>query len=360
MYLDTRRAWARRQAKKHGVDALLITHLPDVFYLTGFTGSNAAIVLAGRNTVLFTDGRYTTQAAQEAVGVKVVIAAQAAAVAACTWMAGKAIPTCGFDGAHTTVAAFEAMRKVLPVKLRRKLVSVGSLVATLRETKDEVEIEQMRRAAALGCRLFDDIFDHIVPSATEADVALALETAARRGGATGMSFDTIVAGGVRSALPHGRATAAKLPRRGFLTMDFGVMLDGYASDMTRTVYIGRARKREREVYDSVLEAQQAAVDAIAPGVTGAMVDEAARSVLRRAGLDQYFIHSTGHGVGLEIHEGPRIAAKSNESLQPGMIVTVEPGVYLPGEFGVRIEDMVLVTPTGAEVLTPSTKALIEL
>jgi Xaa-Pro aminopeptidase len=175
-----------------------------------------------------------------------------------------------------------------------------------------------------------------------------------------MSFETIVASGERSALPHGRASKAKLPKRGFVTMDFGVVLDGYMSDMTRTVHLGKALEGEREVYDAVLEAQQAAVSAVRPGITAGDVDEAARSVLRKAGLDKYFTHSTGHGVGLEIHEGPRLAAKQTQPLEQGMIITIEPGVYMPGRFGVRIEDMVLVTKIGSEVLTPSVKAWIEL
>ncbi|MDE1177262.1 MAG: M24 family metallopeptidase [Edaphobacter sp.] len=175
-----------------------------------------------------------------------------------------------------------------------------------------------------------------------------------------MSFETIVASGERSALPHGRASEAKLPKRGFVTMDFGVVVDGYMSDMTRTVHLGRALEGEREVYDAVLEAQKAAVSAVAPGVTAGEIDEAARGVLRRAGLDQFFTHSTGHGVGLEIHEGPRLAAKQTQKLEAGMVITIEPGVYMPGKFGLRIEDMVLVTATGGEVLTPSVKAWIEL
>ena len=175
-----------------------------------------------------------------------------------------------------------------------------------------------------------------------------------------MPSDLIVASGVRSALPHGRATTAKLPARGFVTLDFGVMLDGYCSDMTRTVHLGKATAEEQEVYDFVLEAQEAAVAVVAPGVTAGDVDEAARSVLRRAGLDKYFSHSTGHGVGLEIHEGPRLATKQTQVLEQDMVITIEPGVYMPGKFGLRIEDMVLVTAAGGEVLTPSLKAWIEL
>jgi Xaa-Pro aminopeptidase len=218
----------------------------------------------------------------------------------------------------------------------------------------------IRAAASLGCTLFDGMLEYLRPGLTEREVAATLEHRARLAGAEAMSFETIVASGERSALPHGRASAAKLPKQGFVTMDFGVVVDGYMSDMTRTVHLGKARPEERDVYDSVLEAQEAAVSVVAPGVTAGEVDEAARSVLRRAKLDEYFTHSTGHGVGLEIHEGPRLAAKQTQALEQGMVITIEPGVYMPGKFGLRIEDMVLVTAAGGEVLTPSVKAWIEL
>jgi Xaa-Pro aminopeptidase len=231
-------------------------------------------------------------------------------------------------------------------------VAVGPLVARLREVKDAEEIARIRAAARVGCELFEGMLTYLEAGLTEAEVAATLEYAARLAGAEGMSFDTIVASGVRSALPHGRATAAKLPKRGFVTLD--------SSDMTRTVHMGKAMPGERDVYDSVLEAQEAAVAAVAPGVTAGEVDEAARSVLRRVKLDKYFSHSTGHGVGLEIHEGPRLAAKQKQVLEQGMVITIEPGVYMPGRFGLRIEDMVLVTARGGEVLTPSVKAWIEL
>ena len=191
-------------------------------------------------------------------------------------------------------------------------------------------------------------------------MAAELEYQARLKGAEGMSFETIVASGVRSALPHGRATEARLPRRGFLTLDFGIILGGYCSDMTRTVYLGKPKMKERAAYQTVLEAQETGVAAVAAGVSCGAVDEAARSVLRRAGLAEAFSHSTGHGVGLEIHELPRIGAGQTARLLPGMVVTIEPGIYLAGEFGIRIEDMVVVTRTGGQVLTPATKALIEL
>jgi Xaa-Pro aminopeptidase len=200
----------------------------------------------------------------------------------------------------------------------------------------------------------------IRPGLREVDVAAELEHRARLLGAEGMSFETIVASGARSALPHGRATSAQLPRRGFLTMDFGVILKGYCSDMTRTVFLGKPRIEERNTYQVVLEAQEAGVAAVASGASCGDVDEAARSVLRRAGLAEAFTHSTGHGVGLEIHESPRIGAGQTTRLLAGMVITIEPGVYLAGNFGIRIEDMVAVTRTGGQVLTPAPKALIEL
>ncbi len=348
-------------AKAAGVDGLLVTHLPDVRYLCGFTGSNGALALVGGKAVLFTDGRYTAQAKAEAAGTRVVIAQKPAALAACEWIAAAGVARCGFDAAHTTVAALDSMRKVLPANVRRgMLVAVGSLVARLREVKDAGEIGRLRAAAQMECGLFDGLLTYLEAGVTEAEVAATLEYAARLAGAEGMSFETIVASGERSALPHGRATRAKLPRRGFVTLDFGVTLDGYSSDMTRTVHMGKALPGERDVYDFVLEAQEAAVAAVAPGATAEDVDEAARSVLRRVKLDRYFSHSTGHGVGLEIHEGPRLAAKQKQVLEEGMVITIEPGAYLPGRFGVRIEDMVLVTAAGGEILTPSVKAWIEL
>jgi len=290
-----------------------------------------------------------------------VIAAKPVVPAACEWMEAAGVKRCGFDAVHTTVAALEQMRKAVSAKVRRGMfVAVGALVAKLREVKDADELARTRAAALLGCELFEGMLGYLQPGLTEIEVAAELEHTARLKGAEAMSFETIVASGERSALPHGRASAAKLPRRGFVTLDFGVILDGYLSDMTRTVHLGKAQSGEREVYDFVLEAQETAVASVAPGVTAGEVDEAARSVLRRAGLDKYFSHSTGHGVGLEIHEGPKIAAKQTQVLEQGMVITIEPGVYMPGKFGLRIEDMVLVTARGGEILTPSVKAWIEL
>ncbi len=343
------------------IDALLITHLPDVRWLSGFTGSNAALVVTARGAALFTDGRYTVQAREEVRGARVVIAGRSALQEACAF-AGSRAQRCWFDPEHTTVADLELMRGGLNGKSRRGFFTpLGSpLVSTLRMVKDAAELSLMERAANLGCTLFEMMLPRIESGMTEKALAAELEFLARGLGAEGMSFETIVASGPRSALPHGRATEAQLPRKGFVTLDFGVILKGYCSDMTRTVRLGRAVDEERTTFDAVLAAQQAAVDAVKPNATCGEVDEAARSVLRAAGLGKYFTHSTGHGVGLEIHEQPRIAAAQAARLVPGMVVTIEPGVYLPGKFGVRIEDMVAVTEEGHRILTPATKSWIEL
>ena len=355
-----RKRRALRAAETAGADALLITHLPDVRYLCGFTGSSGVLALYEGQGLLFTDGRYREQAEAEAKGTIVVVESRPAMQAAVAWLSARA-DRCLFDAAHVTVSGFESMRKMLTPRKRRSFLQPSEgLIAHSREIKDAVEIEILRSSAALGCRLFDAALIELISGATESHIALVLEQGAKRAGAEGMSFETIVASGPRSALPHGRATMAKLPRNGPVTLDFGIVLNGYCSDMTRTVHLGRPKREVRNVYDFVLEAQLAATAAVRAGVETGSVDNAARSVLRRAGLDQYFIHSTGHGVGLEIHEGPRIAANQKTRLAAGMVITIEPGVYLPGRFGVRIEDMVLVTKTGGEVLTPTTKALIEL
>jgi len=351
-----------KAAQAAGVDGLLVTHPADVRYLSGFTGSSAALALVGGRAALFTDGRYKTQAKAETSGLRVVVEQKAAAVLAVEWLAEAGVAGCGFDSGHTSVATLDTLRAALPAGKRRGFfVAVEGLVAKLRQVKDSDEIERMRRAANLGCALFEEVLQHIVPGVRESEVAAQLEFMARMAGAEAMSFETIVAGGERSALPHGKASAAKLPKRGFCTMDFGVVLEGYCSDMTRTMHLGKPSQRELDVYHSVLEAQEAAVEIVAPGVTCGEVDEAARSVLRSAKLDKYFSHSTGHGVGLEIHEGPRVASKQKQVLEPGMVITIEPGVYLPDEFGIRIEDTMLVTARGGEVLTAaSPKVWMEL
>ncbi len=352
----------RREMAAVSVPALLITHLPDVRYLTGFTGSNAALALSVRRAALFTDGRYTLQAKEQVQAARVVIAKSSVLREACVALAESGAAHAGFDPGHTTVAELNAMRRALPAAQRRGFFKPlrKPLVSTLRMVKDAEELRLMREAAALGVQLFEEILPVIEAGMTETAIAAELEHRARLAGAEGMSFETIVASGPRSALPHGHATQARVPRRGFVTLDFGVILNGYCSDMTRTVHVGSPSARERDAYHHVLAAQEAAVNAVRAGISCGEVDEAARNVLRAGGLAEFFTHSTGHGVGIEIHESPRIAVGQKALLSARTVITIEPGVYIAGEFGIRIEDMVVVTEAGGEVLTPATKAWIEL
>lgn len=353
----------RRRLTREGLSGLLITYSPDLRYLIGFTGSSGSLAVTRRAAALFTDGRYAGQAGEEVQSASIQIVTGPPAAAAVGWLAEQTgVDSAGFDPNRTTVAGLAKLKAALPARLRRSFLAplATPLVEHLRMVKDEEELILMTEAAQVGCRLFEHILNFIRPGFQEAEVAAELEYQARRMGAEGMSFETIVASGVRSALPHGRATSARLPRRGFLTLDFGVILKGYCSDMTRTVYLGRPADKERDAYNAVLEAQEAALAAVRAGARCGDVDEAARAILRREGLAEAFTHSTGHGVGLEIHEPPRIGTGEETKLLSGMVVTIEPGIYLANRFGIRIEDTVAVTATGAEVLTTSPKALIEL
>jgi Xaa-Pro aminopeptidase len=349
------------------LDALLVTHLPNVRYLCGFTGSSAVMILTENRSFFFSDGRYITQAKEEVRKSRILIGRQAPLLSAADWLVantGKAakskVPglTIGIDGEHLTVSARTRLAKVLGHAF--KLKESPPLVERARMLKDLEEITLLRAAVQMGASLFQGVLKTIKPGVRENEVGAELEYAARQAGAQQMSFATIIASGKRSALPHGVALEARIPARGFVVCDFGVILTGYCSDMTRTVHVGIPTKQARQVYELVRQAQQAAVDAVKPGISVSEVDEAARKLLSKHGLGRYFSHSTGHGVGLEIHEAPRIAAAQTDILRPGMVITIEPGAYIPQKWGVRIEDMVLVTETGCEVLTPTSKELITL
>jgi Xaa-Pro aminopeptidase len=344
----------------HRLDALLVIHPSNVRYLCGFTGSAGAIVISQSKSVFFTDGRYNEQARAEVQGSRIVVARKSPLTAAAEWLVRNAkklgVKTLGIEAEHLSVAERSRLAKVLPSGLR--LREAPPLVEQARLIKDGDEIERLRAAVLLGASLFDVILKTICPGVKETEVAAELEYAARRAGADAMSFDTIIASGARSALPHGRASEAVIPANGFVVCDFGVILAGYCSDMTRTVQVGQPNAEMRRVYAAVRDAQQAALETVRAGVSTGEVDESARKVLRNKGLARHFTHSTGHGVGLEIHEAPRLAAGQKDVLQAGMVITIEPGAYIPGVGGVRIEDMVVVTDNGCEILTPTGKDLI--
>jgi Xaa-Pro aminopeptidase len=341
------------------LDALLVTHLPNVRYLTGFTGT-AGVLLTGQKgkPIFITDGRYTSQAREQVENARVMISKGPALDAAAQQIVRLKLTNVGIESDHMPVSQRSRIAKLLPKKA--KLKEASSLVENIRLIKDAGELAAIERAVRLGADIFEVALKTIKPGVRETDVAAELEYAARRAGAEGMSFETIVASGPRSALPHGKASAASIPERGFVVLDFGVILSGYCSDMTRTIHVGRPSSEARRMYDAVLASQLAGVEAVIAEVTAGDVDYACRSVLRHAKLDRYFTHSTGHGVGLEIHENPRLARNQETQLAAGMVVTIEPGVYVEGKGGVRIEDMVAVTDEGCDVLTPVSKELIVL
>lgn len=357
---DGRQNRLRLEIKNHNVDFLLVTHLPNIRYLCGFTGSSAAVLVSDRSSILFTDGRYRTQAREEVAAGKIVIGPKPPALAAAEWLSTRSKSSRPRSLALEPESISAAMRNrvVSALKGKLRLRSLTPMIERARMVKDSAEILCIRQAVRLGAGLFNVARKKIRSGVTEVEVAAAMEYEARLAGAEGMAFPTILASGKRSAIVHGRASAARIPRRGFVVCDFGVILAGYCSDRTRTAHVGSPSKEARQLYESVLEAQLAAIAAVRPGSTCAEVDGAARNVLKRRKLDQYFTHSTGHGLGLEIHEAPRLAVGQAQKLQSGMVVTIEPGVYIPGKCGVRIEDVVVVTSSGCEVLTPTDKDLI--
>ena len=348
--------------RQGGFEALLVTHLPNVLYLCGFTGSAGVLLLQAsersHKLTFYTDGRYTQQAREEVQSARVVVGKRAAFIEGCEGAQKARVKTLGFEADQLSYSAYKQLGQI--VRGKTKLKPAAGLVEQLRLIKDADEISQIRASVLLAASLFQTALSVIKPGVAETQVAGELELQARRAGAEKMSFDTIVAAGPRSALPHGRASAQAIPNQGFIILDYGVILAGYCSDMTRTVHAGPVSRTHRRMYDAVREAQLASIGAVKPGAATGEVDRAGREVLKKAGFEAFFTHSTGHGVGIEVHESPRLARGQTQKLAPGMVVTIEPGIYIPEEGGVRIEDMVLVTETGHEVLTPTTKDLITL
>lgn len=347
-----------------GVDALLVQTLPNIRYLTGFTGSNAGcLVMADGETTLFTDPRYTTQASQEfSTGETRIITKHRMMSLAAVESLGKGrrrrALRIGYDPSATTVAELRQIEANLPAGA--SLVTVEGAVEKQRQVKDEGEIALIRESVKVNSAAFDAAVRKIKPGMRESDLAAELEYQQRKKGASGPAFETIVASGPRTALPHAHPTEARLDPNILVLIDMGASRGGYASDMTRMLHLGRPSAKVRGWYQAVLEAQLAALDSIRAGVTAGSVDRAAREVLKAKGFGELFTHSTGHGLGLEIHEMPGIRSKDKTTLRPGMAITVEPGIYIPGEGGIRIEDTVVVTQNGCEILTPTTKEFVSI
>jgi Xaa-Pro aminopeptidase len=349
-----RRQALERQMVAGKLDALVVSFGPNVRYLTGFTGSNGLVVILPGRAVFFTDPRYRIQSAQE-VGCQTRVATGPILPRVAALLRGAKSRRAGFEKSRMSVEAFQILKDALP--MRSSLEPVVGWIENQRMIKSAAEITAIRRSVELNSRAFEQIAKRIRPEMRESDLAAELDYRVRRQGAEGPAFETIVAAGPRTALPHARPTATKLPSHGMVLVDMGAMLDGYASDMTRMLFLGNAAPRLKRIYVAVLEAQLAAIDAVRPGVKAHAVDRAARRVLARHNLERAFVHSTGHGLGLEIHEPPRVGRKEKTTLEKGMAITIEPGVYLEGIGGVRIEDTVVVTANGCEVLTPTSKEL---
>jgi Xaa-Pro aminopeptidase len=339
------------------LDALLVSAGPNVRYLSGFTGDNANLLVLPGRAILFTDPRYTIQAAQETRGggLQVRIAKSALALDVIAAIRRLRLKRIGFEPARMSCEAHEALRSRLPMKA--SLEPVAGWIEQLRMVKSADEIARIRQSVETNSRAFEQAVARVRPGMKESELAAELEYRMRRLGAEKPSFDTIVAGGLRGALPHAQPTAAKLERGQLVVVDMGALENGYCSDMTRMLFLGRPGPKVKQMYAAVLEAQLAAIDCVRAGVSTARVDRAARNVLKAHGLDRAFVHSTGHGLGLEIHEPPRLGKRDKHKLAAGMAITIEPGVYVEDFGGIRIEDTVVVTENGCEILTPTPKEL---
>jgi Xaa-Pro aminopeptidase len=353
-----RRKRLLQELRVRKLDVLLVTHPPNWFYLSGFTGESGALLVSRSGTTLVTDGRFTVQARNETKGVKIELQSGALFPSVGAYLKKHGVHRVGYDANQLSIAQLLTLKKAAGAKWRGQ--EATGLVERLRLKKDAQELAVMRKAAILAGEVLEAALKLIKPGIRERELAAEIEYQMKRRGASGPSFETIVASGPRGALPHARPTSKKLRKNELVVLDLGVILGHYCSDMTRTVHLGLASRRVRDWYRSVQSAQQAAVAAVKPGVTCGEVDAAAREVLRKNGLDQFFVHSTGHGLGLEVHEDPRVARGQSVRLEAGNVITIEPGIYLEGVGGIRIEDDVLVGAGRGEVLTRVTRDLIEL
>lgn len=340
------------------VDSFLVTFMPHLRYLSGFSGSGGAGIVTARGVHFYTDGRYAEQIKKEVRGGwKLHVSSSSDALFQLIRDSGVLRPgtIVGFDGNTLLYQEFRSLKKLFPGV---KFLPKADVIEAIASVKDESEIRSIKKAVEISDTTFADILPMIRPGVRELDLAAEISYLQRKHGAEKDAFDTIVASGPRSALPHGHATAKKIARGELLTLDFGCVVEGYHSDMTRTVGVGRLPADAKKIYALVLDAQRAAVDAARAGLGTKDLDAVARGVIRRGGHDRHFRHSLGHGIGLQIHEAPRISVQSRAVLARGNVVTIEPGVYIPGMGGVRIEDDVVIGAGGCTVLNRSPKELL--
>jgi len=366
--MEARLAALRRRFRTLGVANFVVTKLSNIRYLCEFTGSNGLLLVTGKDAYFVTDGRYTNQARQQVGGAQVFIYTPAASNAESftrEMKVNREINFRGRIGIEATVMAvdlYQALRRTFPSS---QLVETDNVVDDLAMVKDDGEIALIRKAVNITDKVFESVLGDIKPGISEKDIAAEITYRQQKLGAEKDGFDAIVASGPRSALPHGIASNRKIKKGDFVTLDFGCVYEGYPSDMTRTVVVGKASAEQKKIYSIVKEAQARGVEAVKSGIRCADVDAAARDVINRTGYGPQFSHGTGHGLGLwdrvkEVHARPVLSPLSKDRLKTGMVVTIEPGIYVEGFGGVRIEDDVVVRDGGCEVLTKSSKELLEL
>ncbi|EOB3405703.1 M24 family metallopeptidase [Enterococcus hirae] len=344
----------RKNMQEENLDSFLITSPYNLRYLTNFTGTTGLAVITLEKAFFITDFRYTEQAAAQAQGFEIIKNVGPIFEEVADLVQKEGLRELGFE--ETTVSFLEY--SVLEEIIDAQLIPISGMIEELREIKDEEEIAIIEKACSIADLAYDHILKMIQPGMTEIEVANQLDFYMRSLGASGVSFETIVASGLRSAMPHGVASKKIIEQGDLITIDFGCYYEGYVSDMTRTFAIGDPGEQLKEIYQIVLEAQLAVLEVAKPGVTGKQLDAVARDYITKHGYGEAFGHSTGHGIGLEIHEGPNVSVRAEKQFVPGNIITDEPGIYLPGIGGVRIEDDLLITSDGNRVLTHSPKELI--
>jgi len=344
--------------KKLNIDAMLISNGKNMRYISGFTGETGYVYISNSRHAVITDFRYTIQAEAEAEGYEVItIGNDGYSAALNEVLAADKVNRLGFEAGDMLYADYQELREKLKVN---ELVPVGKDITAMRRIKTPQELEYIKKAESIGDKVFTEILDFIKPGMTELEVAARIEYLLKVNGAQGISFSTIVASGVNSAMPHAVPSYKKIEKGDFVTMDFGCVYEGYCSDMTRTIVVGKANDEQKKIYNLVLKAQQAALDFIKAGYKGKEIDKVARDIIYNAGYEGCFGHGLGHSVGLDIHENPRLSMLEEDIIEAGMTETVEPGIYIKGFGGVRIEDLVVVTEDGCINFTKSEKRLIEL
>ncbi|WP_326716889.1 M24 family metallopeptidase [Vagococcus jeotgali] len=344
----------RSKMREHDLDSFLITNEFNLRYLTGFTGTTGLALITLEHAYFVTDFRYTEQASEQCEGYKIIKNVKPLYEELGDLVNHLALANMAFEEQTVTFFQYTELERLVECDL----IPVTGIIESLREVKDVSEIETIRKACQIADSAFEHILTYIKPGMTEIQVANELDFYMRSLGASGVSFETIVASGLRSAMPHGVASDKVIEEGDFITIDFGCYYDGYVSDMTRTISLGEPSDKLKEIYQIVKGAQQRVLDVAKPGMTGIELDAVARDYITEHGYGEAFGHSTGHGIGLEIHEGPNVSKVADKAFVPGNIITNEPGIYLPGIGGVRIEDDMLITEDGMDRLTHSTKELI--